>query len=133
MVLNDGETYSGVAGCKIIDVPDDVMEELEAGDVHASDFAEHGTTLHTFDGEETGLVSLTSEERQFITDATDAFEENLLIDTENQDWEGRKWGADEERVSASIAEKLRRAAIAEMARPNTAQLVDDDTAGQTGE
>lgn len=111
MVLRDGETYTELAGCAIVEVPDDVLERLEAGDVRASDLEEHGTRLLTFHGAETGLVSLTAEERQFVTDAMDAFEENLQLDSENPDWDGRRWGATEERLSESIAGKLRRAAI----------------------
>jgi hypothetical protein len=117
IVLKDGETYSNLSGCKIIAVPDEVMDELEAGDVHASDFEQHGTTLRTFDDEQAGLAALTAEERQLITDATDALEENLRLDTENPDWDGRKWGPAEERVSESIATKLRRAALEEAGQP----------------
>lgn len=114
MVLNDGETYSGLRGCKIVDVPDDVMAELEAGDIHATDFEEYGTTLHRFDGEETACLSFGAAERQFITDAVDALEEQLQLDTANPDWDGRKWGEAEQRLSASIAEEIKRCAIAEL-------------------
>lgn len=113
MVLRDGETYTVLAGCMIVEVPDDLLARLEAGDMRASDLHEHGTRLFTFHGAETGLVSLTAEERQFVTDAMDAFEENLQLDSENLDWDGRRWGTIEERLSESIAGKLRRAAISE--------------------
>jgi hypothetical protein len=65
MVLKDRETYSDVAGCSIIEVADDVMARLDAGDVRAGDFEDHGIRLFTFDGEEAGLASFTAEERQF--------------------------------------------------------------------
>ena len=29
MVLNDGETYSSLSGCKIVEVPDDYEGEVE--------------------------------------------------------------------------------------------------------
>jgi len=124
MVLKDRETYSCVAGCSIIEVADDVMARLDAGDVRAGDFEDHGIRLFTFDGEEAGLASFTAEERQFITDAMDALEENLQLDSENPDWDGRKWGSDEERLSESIAEKTRRAALTELRVAPRAQSAD---------
>jgi hypothetical protein len=113
MVLRDGTTYSNLAGCKIVSIPDAVMAELEAGDVLAGDFEQHGTTLHTFTGDESAWCTLTAEERQFVTDGMDCLEEHLRLDAANPDWDGEKWGPKHERTSNSVAGKLRAIAIAE--------------------
>jgi hypothetical protein len=48
MVLNDGKTYSHVAGCKVINVPDTLLENLGRGDVDEHDVAQQGTFLFEF-------------------------------------------------------------------------------------
>jgi hypothetical protein len=54
MVLNDGETFTGVAGCKIVDIPDDwdgdqdtIIKRVCEGDTE-----EGGEVLYEFVGHE---------------------------------------------------------------------------------
>jgi hypothetical protein len=115
MVLSDGETYSGLAGCKIVLMPDDVMKQLEAGDAHERDFDEHGTTLCTFQGDEGAHVALDAKEREYLTWAMDTLEEQLRLDGSNPDWDGEKWGPTHEATSGSITAKLRALALTEHA------------------
>lgn len=94
MVLNDGETYTGVRGCKIVELPDDadergVTDDLIVAACKHDDLAdvEHiladvgltGKVLihHVFKGDEEGIEPpLTSEERELIHEGLHYLEEN---------------------------------------------------------
>jgi len=59
MVLNDGETYTGLAGCKIVEIPDDFDGEPDAAIKEAcyGNEDEGVEVLYTFTGHESQRIT----------------------------------------------------------------------------
>lgn len=55
MVLDDGETWAGLSGCKIVRMTDEQMEEIEEGDAHEEDFDAGETVVNFTEDDEARL------------------------------------------------------------------------------
>lgn len=74
MVLRDGETYTGLQGCKIVDVPEDSFDDDIDIEVR---LAAAESPLYTFHGDEDRVPpKLTAEERALIVEGLNFTEEN---------------------------------------------------------